>query len=118
MKFFILAAVCIVTVLLNNKSKTNASASIFDIIDHCEVQLKTAQECATLLVSNGYSTADANGNDVLDKFYYQVMMNVAFYINVLGSPLQSDGNVPLFDGIVTYPYIWLGDPAASFLTDK
>jgi hypothetical protein len=118
MKFFILAAVCIVTVLLNNKSKTNASASISDIIDHCEVQLKTAQECATLLVSNGYSTADANGNDVLDKFYYQVMMNVAFYINVLGSPLQSDGNVPLFDGIVTYPYIWLGDPAASFLTDK
>ncbi len=54
----------------------------------------------------------------IDKFYYQVMMNVAFYINVLGSPLQSDGNVPLFDGIVTYPYIWLGDPAASFLTDK
>jgi hypothetical protein len=118
MNFFLLAAVCIVTALSNNKSKSNASASIADVIDRCEVELMTAQDCAALLVGNGYSTAvitakDANGNDALDIFYYQVLMNVDFYGNVLGSPLQLDGTVPLFDGIVSYPYVWLGGPVRN-----
>lgn len=118
MKFFTLAVLVIVT-LSNNKSKSNASTSIDDVIDRCEVELMTAQNCAALLVGSGYSTSvitakdAASGNYVQDLFYYQVLMNVDIYGNVLGSPLTLGGAGPLFDGIVSYPYVWLGGPVRN-----
>ncbi len=88
------------------------SAAIADIVDHCEEGMMTAEDCATLLVSYGYSPSaitakDATtGKDVFDVFYYQVLMNVDFYGNVLG-------RFPGFDGTVSYPYVWLGGPARN-----
>mmetsp|Transcript_25044 Transcript_25044/g.35871 ORF Transcript_25044/g.35871 Transcript_25044/m.35871 type:complete len:334 (-) Transcript_25044:20-1021(-) len=91
--------------------KVRASESLEAILQQCEEENLTPEVCKTLMVTNGYSanitvvTAVKQGThkDVTDVFYYQVDLYVDYHGYVLGPQ-------PDFTGVVTYPYVWRGDP--------
>jgi len=100
-------------------SKVGASDSLEAILQQCEEKNMTPEGCKTLMVTNGYSanitvvTAQKQGtqNTVEDVFYYQVDLYVDYHGYVLGPQ-------PDFTGVVTYPYVWRGDPARGIGTRR
>jgi hypothetical protein len=103
--FLYLTLVTLVALLQMNKAW---AMTLPEILKECETGL-TAENCKELFSSNGYSAylspkVDGAVDTIVDHvFYTQVQMYVDYRGYVLGAP-------PLFDGMVTYPLEWRGEP--------
>lgn len=102
---FLVASFNLLALLHRNKAR--AAISLEEILHQCEESGMTAEDCQTLIGSNGH-VADItvvsahHGVDAED--YFQVELFVDYRGYVLGRP-------PDFDARATYPYEWRGDPS-------